>query len=675
MAVLAYGLLLPQLGFYWDDMGMSWIRYQLGPEAMARYFSTNRPVWGLLYQVTTRLFPQVPIYWQIFALIARWVTGLLAWLVLRELFPKQPRLALGAALLFLVYPGFNQQWGAFLYSHFFIVLSFFLFSHYLMLRARRGRYWLKTGFGMLFSALNLWMHEYFFVLELMRPAVIWIALREQELNFRGRLGRTFKLWAPYLAVFVLAVLSRLFIFNNQIYEIGADPAETSPFNMLTTIPTSLWTVTVAAWAQAFRLPDLVTDGPRTTLVYGAVTLVTYGALVVALFGRQAQGAVLSPSKGAALPTPAPQAMVSGELSQSKGLVRSIGMDALWAVGLGLFILLVAGWPFWLTGVPVSLGFPANRATLSFMLGVSLVLAGFLAFLPRHLNWILLAVLVSLAAGRQFQWSNDFRRDWNAQKNLFWQMTWRAPGLEPGTIIMMNEELSFYADNSIGAALNWIYAPDNHTDRVDYVLFYPTNRLGGALTSMKPGMKVEYDYLAGQFEGNTSQVVAFYYAPPGCLRLLDPEIDPYNHLIPDDSLMREAAVISSTAPILIDKSNARMPDIYYPEPEHGWCYYFQKADLARQAADWHRVVKLGEAAFALDDYPNDPLERFVFVEGYAFVGEWDKALEYSQISYKVSKDIVRSPLCRLWDRIDRQAPNSPEKGDSVAKAKTLFGCKP
>ena len=50
----------------------------------------------------------------------------------------------------------------------------------------------------------------------------------------------------------------------------------------------------------------------------------------------------------------------------------------WALGLGVFILLVAGWPFWLTGVPVSLGYPANRATLSFMLGVSLLFAGLLA---------------------------------------------------------------------------------------------------------------------------------------------------------------------------------------------------------------------------------------------------------------------------------------------------------
>ena len=55
-------------GFYWDDLPMSWIRYELGPEAMRVYFSTSRPVWGAVYQITTRLLPQVPLYWQIFAI-------------------------------------------------------------------------------------------------------------------------------------------------------------------------------------------------------------------------------------------------------------------------------------------------------------------------------------------------------------------------------------------------------------------------------------------------------------------------------------------------------------------------------------------------------------------------------------------------------------------------------
>ncbi len=169
------------------------------------------------------------------------------------------------------------------------------------------------------------------------------------------------------------------------------------------------------------------------------------------------------------------------------------------------------------------------------------------------------------------------------------------------------------------------------------------------------------------------MVAFYYAPPGCLRLLDPDIDPYNRLIPDDSLMREVARLSSSALISDDEATAVMPVIYNPEPTHGWCYYFEQADLARQLNNWMRVAKLGDTAFALDDYPNDPLERFVFVEGYAHAGEWDKALEYSGISYRVSKNVLGPLLCTLWDRIDREVPVSPVKNEFVIQAKTLFVC--
>ena len=72
VAVLGYGLLLPQLGFYWDELPMSWIRYELGPAAMTKYFSTNRPAWGMLYQLTTAVLPQIPVYWQVFCLVLRW---------------------------------------------------------------------------------------------------------------------------------------------------------------------------------------------------------------------------------------------------------------------------------------------------------------------------------------------------------------------------------------------------------------------------------------------------------------------------------------------------------------------------------------------------------------------------------------------------------------------------
>jgi len=640
-AILGYGLLIPQLGFYWDDLPMSWIRYQLGTEAMTQYFSSNRPVWGWLFQITTHILPQVPIYWQVFALFWRWLGAVTLWAIVRQLWPQREKFTLTLSLLFLLYPGFNQQWVSYLYSHFFIVLFFFLLSYYLMLRG-------KTISALIFSALNLWMMEYFFVLELIRPFVIWTSLRDESLAPRERFARTLKLWTPYLAVFVLAILSRIFIFNNQVYsfsikeEFAKAPIGTIVI-LFQNVFSSLWTVTIAAWALIFRFPSLILDGPRIAIIYVVVVL-TVAALILFGWSKQADAEERS------------------------------GKEVWWIIALGLAMILLAGPPFWLTNVPVSLGFPADRATLSFMLGVSFVFAGLLEFIPLKIRYALAVAFIALAAGRQFLWANEFRRDWANHKELFWQMTWRAPGLEKNTIVLINEELAFYADNSLGAALNWIYAPDNHTNQVDYVLFYPTNRLGASLPALESGVPVHYDYLAGKFDGNTSQTVVFYYAPPRCLRLLDPQIDSINHLIPDESLLRDAAVISSSAPIL-DEQTSRMSEIYGPEPSNSWCFYFEKADLARQMKDWNQVAALGESAFALDDHPNDPVERFVFIEGYAHNSEWKKAVELSIASYKVSKNYVGPLLCKLWDRIGHETESTPEQNAALNEVRVKFECLP
>lgn len=645
IAVLAYGILIPTLGFYWDDLPMSWIRYQLGAEAMTRYFSNNRPVWGWLYQLTTHIFPQTPIYWQVFALFWRWAGAVVVYYISLELWQGKHRFAFAVAAFFLLYPGFNQQWTAYLYSHFFIVLFFFLLSLLLMLRR-------KTIPALIFSALNLWMMEYFFVLELTRAGLIWIWLRDSHPDSKQRLKPAFKLWTPYLALFTLAVLSRLFIFNNQVYgfsltaQLKADPLATI-LSLAQNFFTSIWTVTVAAWLQLFTGVDRSVHGVRTLMLYAAVIV----AVLLTTY----------------------YVLRSLALSKVEGTQHDPLFKPLHPILLGLFTLPFAGVPFWATGLVISLAHPASRFTLPFMLGVSLIVAGALEYIPRA-SWrnLVLVLLIGLAAGRQFLWSTDYKRDWEAQKNLFWQLTWRAPGLQPNTLVLMNEELFFYADNSISASLNWIYAPNNRSDRIEHVLLYPTNRLNSSLPALELGLLVRYDYLAGHFEGNTSNALAFYYDPPNCLRLLDPDLDLNNRFIHDESLMREASALSNPNQILREGS-AVMPEIYHPEPEHGWCYYFEKAELARQFGDWEEVVALGNQAFKLDDAPNNPIERFVFIEGYAHAGKWDRAFELSRVSYKVSPEFVGAMLCRLWKRIGAETGESPERSETIEKIRTLIVC--
>ena len=121
--------------------------------------------------------------------------------------------------------------------------------------------------------------------------------------------------------------------------------------------------------------------------------------------------------------------------------------------------------------------------------------------------------------------------------------------------------------------------------------------------------------------------------------------------------------------------AQMPTIYDPEPAHGWCYYFEQADLARQMGNWELVGRLGDEAFSLTDYPNDPVERFVFIEGYAHLNNWERMKELAFQSYKVSPNYVGPLLCKLLDRIDHEVPAGNDKESSLNDLNTKFSCLP
>ncbi|MCC6567740.1 MAG: hypothetical protein IT315_00730 [Anaerolineales bacterium] len=668
VAILAYGLLIPHLGFYWDDLPISWIRYQLGSEALTRYFSTNRPVWGLLYQVTTRILPDQPIYWQIFALIWRWLGAVVVFAIIEKLWKGKPRLALGVALLFLIYPGFTQQWSAFLYSHFFIVLFFFLLSYLLTLRAieEPTRFWGLTALSLVFSALNLWMMEYFYVLELMRVGVILTALRNEKMSLRERAVKTFKLWLPYLIVFILAVLSRLFIFNNQVYGIGlGDSLRSAPLetiiNLARNIRFTLTLVLRDAWMQVTQLPNIASAESILNSYYIVVALAILVLVAGFLFTSQDRSNDFSRSDTKRLKSP---------------LLEVLSRDSLWMIGLGIFTLLLSGWPFWLVGFIPSLAWPASRFTLPFMFGASLVFAGIINLIPwERIRIALIVSLVGLAVGYQFLLANNYKQDWETQKELFWQLTWRAPSLQPDTAIILNEgALDYYADNSLSPVLNWVYAPEKRGEDIDYVLLYPTTRLRSpALPKLEPDLPIFTEYLAGQFHGNTSQALAIYFMPPGCMRILDPEVDRVNRSIPEQSLMRFASRLTNYE-MIVNESMAQMPKPYYPEPAHGWCYYFQKADLARQFKQWDEVASLGDAAFAEGLQPADPSERFVFIEGYAHAGEWVRAVELSKLSFEES-ELMNAPLCRLWERIAAETAEGPRRSEALSVAQTMLACNP
>jgi hypothetical protein len=648
VAALTYGLFFWERGFYWDEAPWTWIYYRLGPAALTKTFSTSRPFWGMIYQVTMPLLGPYPWRWQLLMVILRWLTAVLVWMLLRQVWPKDERPALWGSLLFLVYPGLGQNFIALMYSHFYIVLNCFLFSLYLSVLALRQptrRIPLTLG-ALAFSVINLLTMEYFYFMEFLRIVLFWIVLVG---DWKQKIRQVALLFVPYFAVMVGVTFWRLFFFENQnasysyvtLALLRENPLQ-GIATLLRAIGMAFWETVVHAWMFPFEATGVEQLGLRVTIL--ASFLVLISAIIIALY------------------------LLFFKQTEQREQVPVWQMSL-----LGLAAWLFAGGSFWLVGIEPQLHFSADRFTLPFMLGSSLLLVAVLSLLHSRpkLQYSLLALLIAFSIGKQFETNIAYIRDWDVHRDLFWQMNWRIPSLEPNTAIISNDlPVTYFSDNSLSGPLNWIYSREG---KMDHILYFISIRLNRGLPDLVPGLPIEQNYLAKTFHGNTSQLVVIDYSPPGCLRVLDPQIDFTNRLLVP--LLREAADLSDTS--LIHEENAvTLPaSLFGQEPAHGWCYYFEKAELARQFGDWEEVAELGDIAFKLDDHPNDPVERFVFIEGYAHVGNWERALKLSQESYSVSRNYVGPLLCWLWQRIELETIDnmSDARTETISEARNMLAC--
>ena len=198
---IAYGLLLPLTGFYWDDLPFAWMAKFLGPQEFIPAFAGVRPFLGPIFFLTTSLIPPVPLYWQIFALLIRFFAVLSAWFALTQVWPRHKRQTLVVSLLFLVFPGYSQHWVAFTHiNQEWIPFIFYLLSFgFTALALRKSIAQSEVGGGdaaqstkrsliptnhtilaLLFLVVGVFPTEYFVSIEPMRFLFIWVIVSEQS---------------------------------------------------------------------------------------------------------------------------------------------------------------------------------------------------------------------------------------------------------------------------------------------------------------------------------------------------------------------------------------------------------------------------------------------------------------------------------------------------------------
>jgi hypothetical protein len=249
-----------------------------------------------------------------------------------------------------------------------------------------------------------------------------------------------------------------------------------------------------------------------------------------------------------------------------------------------------------------------------------------------------------------------------------------PALKPGTAVLGTQmPLNYSAVYAIGLALNLIYAPDSRSNDMPYwFIDAPHYRGSSRLPDYKENLPVRYAMRNLLFQSNTSQAVVIDFdSAQGCLYVMSPE----DSLRPGTvDAQAKLLTISHIDQIETDPAKAVSPPaaIFGAEPFHDWCYYYEKADLARQMGDWQQIVDLDQATEKIGYTTKLGVELEPFIEGYAHMGQWQKAYQYTLDAMQKTGG-MQPFLCQTWDRITKGTSPSPEREKVLTTVEQSLNC--
>ena len=385
-------------------------------------------------------------------------------------------------------------------------------------------------------ALGMFGTEYFIGLEALRPALLWMKVR-QKCQGRQALTTSAARWLPYGLLLTWMVTWRLFLADIAypqpllLADLAGSPLITIS-QAAARAASDIWLSGVAAWGSPLRA-----SAPGTWVWQPILSgVVVFGMLLLA--ARETRSEAEKPLR----------------------------KDGLLLAGMGVAAMLAGGTPLWISQTPLALTSPWSRTTLCLMIGSCIAAVGAAWLLPAVWRRVILSLLVGLSASFQSQTSRTYVQEWGNLRHIFWQLTWHAPGLQPGTLVLFESlPITYYSANSLDPILNLTYDPQGNGNPPLYKIVEISERLGGILPALQPGLEVRH----GSFTGSTSQALVITWGADGCLQVLEPD----SRLAPGSNpLLWEARIISDPGTILPDASPpARPPDWLGAEPDHGACY--------------------------------------------------------------------------------------------------------
>lgn len=632
LAVLAYGPWASHLGFFRDDWYVLWAGRVYGASSIVEMFSIDRPVVGWLYSLTFSVFRDSAIAWQVYAIFLRWLGSVFALGLFRTLWPSRPAATTMAAILFLIYPGFLQQPNAMTFTNqlttYLLAVASLTLTAWAVTARRRSTRVVLTVLALASSLGYQLLYEYMIGLEAARIAILGLlAWRLRAEPARRRVGWFLRHWLPYAGVIALNLVWRTFVFESErvATDLGGLAAAyaASPLRLLfirfVELVKDIGEVLVGGWVTPLTgFADAVEYRPLAIAFIVAAAGVA-GCLFAYRWIRQGD----PPAEGG-----------DGDLSLEMTLVGAVAL-----VGSLLPVVFAGRDVRWESGF--------DRYSLHTTLGMSLLTVGLgLRLHGPRLRRAAAMGLVAVGLFTHFLNGSAWTDFWEAQRQLWWQLSWRAPQFESGTVLLAQLPVDgFYEDYEVWGPANLIYQPESGPLRVISEVF-SEETAGKARLGLRDerGMRRIVSYP----RDFNDVAVAVRPTVLSCVHLLDgrrAEFPPEA-----SSLARALGAYSVIGRVDSAAEPPVVPTLFGTEPSHGWCYYYQQISLARQQADWAKAAEIAREVLRLELKPTDLSEWFPFLEAMVAAGDSESARQVSL--YLRHDESLRHDLC---DQVGDEPP--------------------
>ena len=630
--VITYGVSIPNLGYYHDDWFVLWSGEARGADSLIPLFSTDRPFMGVIYSVIYRLLGDKIINWHLYSLLWRFIGGLAFFWILRLIWPNQKYLTTVMTVVFIVYPGFLSQPNANTKQNHLFGFATALLSIALMLQAMKTN---KQGWrltliliSLLLTANYLWIYEYMIGFEGTRLLLLGYVLFQQGIrDVRTLTPEIVKRIWPYWLVTAGFLYWRVFLFEGERNATDVSGLAGSYFSnfrymsirlILETAKDFLDTSVFAWFVEPYHLFSIAS---YSNLVFALVIAALIALLVIlytAWFKR------------------------TGGTEYNEPETPRLLKDFLW---IGAIVILFAISPVIFSDRQVDLYDPYKSYGLHPIPGVVLLVTGMMLMLqPSFRRWMLIA-LVGVSVAAQILNADYWEQYWDMQREMAWQLSWRAPDIQDDTLVMA----------SISGGFN---------PQQDYEVWGPINLIYNPGSAKAPAIQAEvlnadtaYNILKKEVKNNfvrdirlhrdfNNLLLISYPSSISCFHVIDGTLPVYSA---NESLLLKQVGTYSHADRIIPTGTSPIPpaSIFGSEPVRGWCYYYQKAALARQRGDWDEIGRLYDQVRELNLETDDKSEVIPFFEGLVNLGRYEDAKTLYREQIKGQTE-VRFPLCNTLE---------------------------